>query len=357
MLIQPLRAVGKAVVNAERTRWRQVIRESIRSLEGLRLDEAEVRRHLSISFSVWMHKDSDEMREFIDLAIEANRSRPLSVCSFIGARDTHPNGESIHWRELAGRLTTFDRPASGEKTDLHAWSPCSYKSGTTRGAKNVVEVSCIVLDIDSDSRPVSIEEACKPWQGVAHCVHTSWSHTVERPKFRVVIPLARAVKAKHWARVWAWAERRAGVEVDGKCKDPSRLYFIPALRSPDAPHRAFVSEGPMLELPADAFVPTRRERTAQKWKEAAQIPAMRQFSPVGDYARRVAKYSPEERERIGLALGGFVDDHGVVRDVVCPGCGRASLFWGVTPKGGPRAMCRHRSSCGGTFDLVDLKGA
>ena len=351
MLIPELHTVGNTVVNAERTRWRHVIRESIRSLEGLHLDPGEVDRHLRISFSVWL-KPGDELDGWIQEALRMNGTPSLFVSSFVNAKGTEVFGERILWRELCERLGEFSPPIEGGKVDLPAWSPVRYREGARRSSANVEEVSCIVLDVDSDSRPVSIEEACKPWQGVAHCVHTSWSHTPERPKFRVVIPLAQPVEVGLWHRVWSWAQFRAKVEIDAKCKDPARIYFVPALRDADAPHEAFVAEGPMLVLPEEAFLATPEERRRKQQKEMDRI------KPRGmvDRPRRaeLVSISPAEREALGLRLGGRVDDRQVVRDVVCPGCGRASMFWPVYPTGTRMAMCRHRDTCGRLVSLEKL---
>lgn len=351
MLIQPLRTVGKAVVNSERTRWREDARDALVAVQGAHIDPAEVDRHLRISFSVWLRPGA-ELDAWIEEALKMNATPSFFVSSFVNAKHTEVYPEQILWSELCTRLAQFEAPKDGKKTDLPAWSPVRYREGSRRGSANVKEVSCIVLDIDSEKRPVSIEEACKPWQGVAHCVHTSWSHTVERPKFRVVIPLAQPVEVGLWPRVWNWAQLRAKVEVDAKCKDPARIYFVPALRDADAPHEAFVSDGPMLVLPEEAFLPTPEERRRQKLKEMDRI------KPRGMTERprraELVSISPTEREALGLRLGGRVDDRQVVRDVVCPGCGRPSLFWPVYPTGTRMAMCRHRGTCGRLVSLEKL---
>ncbi len=54
---------------------------------------------------------------------------------------------------------------------------------------------------------------------------------------------------------------------------------------------------------------------------------------------------PQARERAGEALGGRVRA-GCVKRVLCPGCGRASVWWALRPDTCGAAMCDHRNSCG-----------
>jgi hypothetical protein len=60
----------------------------------------------------------------------------------------------------------------------------------------VESVSCLVFDGDRvPPDPKRLESVC--WIG-----HTTYSHTPDAPRWRVVIPLAQAVPVTSWRDVW-----------------------------------------------------------------------------------------------------------------------------------------------------------
>ena len=130
---------------------------------------------------------------------------------------------------LALLRATFERPRdASNKSGLPGWSPATFAENR-RAKKDVEAVHALVLDYD-DGTP--IEQALEVWGSFLGLLHTTWSHTEEKPRFRVVAVLSRPVTAEEHAVLWAWAERRAsssGHRVDPSCKDPSRLWFMPGV--------------------------------------------------------------------------------------------------------------------------------
>ena len=138
-----------------------------------------------------------------------------------------------YWTEedLVAELTT-PRPARS-KIDAPGWLPVQMvDSETRRRSANVAAVWALVCDLDDDLEGWDVLVDRVRSTGKRAILHTTWSHTPERPRARVVFPLDEAVTADHWTEVWEAGARWAsswGAVVDGKCKDPSRLYFLPAL--------------------------------------------------------------------------------------------------------------------------------
>lgn len=96
------------------------------------------------------------------------------------------------------------------KTRLPCWSPALYRSHSTPGLLGVLCLSALVQDHDDG---LSIDEALRPWQDWPLPLHTSWSHRVQHPRFRVVLPLDRPVPVSATVRsyistivdaVWSW---------------------------------------------------------------------------------------------------------------------------------------------------------
>lgn len=130
------------------------------------------------------------------------------------------------------------------KRDLRIWAPALYKADGRRGTDGVVALGCLVLDYDAG---VSIDDAASTWEGWLHLIHTTWSHTDEHPRFRVILPMARTVLAEDWVNVWAWANARAEDAIDPALKSPGATFALPACAAPDAPHFAVVNPGELLD--------------------------------------------------------------------------------------------------------------
>ena len=145
------------------------------------------------------------------------------------------------------------------KRDLRLWSPVLYREGegVERGSEHVTHVTCLVLDYD---KGVRISEALALWQDWFHCVHTTWSHTPEHPKFRVIFPLAAPVPAAKWETMWSWAERQSQGEIDVSMKGVAATYSLPAVPHAGWPREAITHAAPLLdprELGIDCGEPPR----------------------------------------------------------------------------------------------------
>lgn len=258
------------------------------------------------------------------------------------------------WRQLAASLTRFrPGPDDGDKTRLPSWSPAIYPADKTRAAEHVEAVSCLVLDIDTGG---SIAESIARWSSWPAVIHSSFSYTPEVQKHRVVLPLARPIAVRWWARAWAWAAAR-DPRLDKACKDASRLYFLPALRSPDAPRVAHVVEtdGGLLDLGDGSDLPeTDAERVARRWRERGAV-AVAPGSVASTIKARL-KSDPEVRQRLGLALGGRVCGDGV-EEIRCPACGRGSVWFPILPTKAGKAYCHHKKTCGYSGWLDELHAA
>jgi len=245
------------------------------------------------------------------------------------------------------------------KHRLPCWSPTLYPRHATRGASSVEAVTCLVLDHDDGA---SIEDAVSAWEGWPLMVHSSWSHSEAHPRFRLVLPLAEPVPAGCWPRAWAWANERAGGHIDPACKDPSRLYLRPAIPHRTAPYQAFVRDGggPLLGIdPAILATPRPSERPAERPMRApsGHLPRV---TTTPERARLVARQrlrtNREVRERAARWLGATILERRADK-VVCPRCGRPSVWFWLEPGSMSTARCSHRESCGWWGHLDELLDA
>lgn len=131
------------------------------------------------------------------------------------------------------------------KKDLRLWSPVKYRDGwRERGSEGVTHVSCLVLDYDAG---VPIPEATSVWSDWFHLFHTTWSHTPEHPKLRVILPLAVACPADRFEALWDWAHARTGGDIDRQLSGIAATYALPVVPSIEAPRDAGSHAGPLLD--------------------------------------------------------------------------------------------------------------
>ena len=153
--------------------------------------------------------------------------------------------------EAAGLKLEREAEKEGKK-NLRIWSPTRYRPGAQkRGGEHVTHVSCLVLDFDDGTPP---GEAANRWERWFHIVHSTWSHTEEHPRFRLVLPLAHPVVAEEWPLVWEWASRRTGGAIDAALKNPSSHYALPAVPNENHPRFAFSRPGELLHPAAEGVV-------------------------------------------------------------------------------------------------------
>ena len=268
-----------------------------------------------------------------------------AVVPFANTFDRKVNQRRASWGRLVNTLTTFR--VCDSKKNVPAWSPAEYIAGKTRGSAGVRSLSCLVLDYDNGK--ATIKDARSAWGSWPGILHTSWSHTPEHHKFRVILPLWRPVPAEDWAGVFAWAEswtrttdtpnkemtqaeyeRAAWIKtIDPACKDPGRIFYVPAVRDEDWPNHAehwLPQDRPGVFLgryePWARHVQEHRERRARlEARRVAPPPPRRRKAAVQmRQDKEQIRTNPQRRREIGQALGGTIAGE-QVRKVRCPQCG------------------------------------
>jgi len=152
-----------------------------------------------------------------------------------------------------------------DKVRARGWSPAIF-AGDRRAKAGVEAVFALVLDYEAaeGEAPTSIDDALDLWRGCLGLLHTSYSHTPERPRFRVIVALSRAVTGAEYGPLWRWAATRcaeAGHQIDEACRDPSRLWFLPAVPpGGELTYQSRALDGGPLDV--DAALAEQREREA-----------------------------------------------------------------------------------------------
>jgi hypothetical protein len=237
------------------------------------------------------------------------------------------------------------------KTNLRAFSCVTYEDGATRGNAGVISLSALVLDFDDGDHWHDVLPA---FRGHPRAYYTSWSHSDDHPKWRLVVPLARDVPAAMWPRVWKWAQDRVEGKADAQCKDPARLAFAPAVRSSNWPRAAGVVDvrGALLNVLWETLPKHESEkpklpkkRRAYRWDLAEK----RRGYQVAHGRYRTHDERLTAAHDLGAALRS-----GAAFGITCPSCGHNSVWFNLEPHRMYRAACNHRESCGWTGSVASL---
>lgn len=270
----------------------------------------------------------------------------VEITRFRSVYDSTPVQVSASWTGLCTALGRFR--VLSQKSFVPLWSPALYPEGSRRARSNVEAVSCLALDFDDGT---TIDAAAEAWMDWPHVIHTSWSHTEAHHKFRLVVPLETPIPVAGFARVWHWAAARSP-QIDPSCKDPSRMYHVPAVRSHDWPrvHRVHDEPSRMLSLDPDRLPMTPSEAEADRRRRLPK-PAPPAGAPPLVRRRALSdrlKIDPDARMRAASALNASIAGGSKPRadHIACPQCSRPSVWFYIQPGQFSGAQCVHKNSCG-----------
>jgi len=98
-----------------------------------------------------------------------------------------------------------------------------------RSLPRVERVHALILDFDEGDTTVRQAETLLP--GVHGVTYTTFRHTIEYPKLRVIFPFDRPVDADEYARIWTWvADKITKTKriLDESTRDASRFWYLPS---------------------------------------------------------------------------------------------------------------------------------
>jgi len=145
----------------------------------------------------------------------------LTITRFSGVKDTTPVANTGAWPELVALLQHHDERAT---KDGPGWAPATYREGATRSNAGVEALTALVLDIDHGTPHWGL------FGGLEHVAYTTFRHSDDDPRWRVVVPFSQPCPVDGWEEVWLRATHALAPEVDGSCKDPGRFFYLPSCR-------------------------------------------------------------------------------------------------------------------------------
>jgi hypothetical protein len=125
-------------------------------------------------------------------------------------------------------LTTLTTPIVSETKDIPLIGPYKLNKNLSRKNENVESVSALVFDIDQP-KGNSFEDIFSLVNKFCGILHTTWSHTLEAPRYRLILTLSEPINAKDFQEVrnsFLFLNCELGDIVDPACNDISRAYYL-----------------------------------------------------------------------------------------------------------------------------------
>lgn len=149
------------------------------------------------------------------------------------------------WREFVEIVR--DPEVVRDKKKVAGFSLGAFE-GNRRALSRVEQVFALTLDFDQGD--TTLRQAARLLPGVSGVAYTTFSHTIECPKLRVVYLLSRPVDAIEYEHLWYWAARtitKIGHVLDESARDASRFWYLPS-HPPGAPYEWRELEGRPLDV-------------------------------------------------------------------------------------------------------------
>lgn len=192
------------------------------------------------------HRNNSEAYE-LPLQVESDEDAGNSnvvFSSFFNEKTSIPHKQFDVTGERFGKL--FEKPKFRPEKSGLGYVPAKLNGDGRRANKNVEYVSLAVIDSDGG---VPLAEILARVKGYIGIVHTTYSFSVERPKYRGILRLKKPVKREDWAAYWEGFVEHFGADIiDPQCKDPARFYFFPACPEENAHlYQVLYLEGELLD--------------------------------------------------------------------------------------------------------------
>jgi hypothetical protein len=185
-----------------------------------------------------------------------------------------------------------------------------------RKDENIINRSAIALDYDdienTDNFKLLYETICKLLNGCAWVMHSTFKHTTEKPRVRVMIPLNENINAEEYRTYTKAIANYIGFKIDEGSFQPSRAMALPVKQSKDAAYIFKYNDMPAIKREhLDKIVEVTKEKESNK---VIKVDYSKQYKKRDSSYWRDIAFGVDEGERnqtlaslIGYLLRRYVD--------------------------------------------------
>lgn len=148
--------------------------------------------------------------------------------------------KSVGWAEFAKELTQTP-PETDDKASEGWYIPAEF-SPVYRHGENFRFRHALTLDYDVLT-PADVKTILAAFEGYEYAVYTTWSHSAEKPRMRVVMPLSRPATEDEFCAVSRSVADVAGIELAARESHKAAQMMFNPTRKLDAVFRGRVHSG------------------------------------------------------------------------------------------------------------------
>lgn len=118
-----------------------------------------------------------------------------------------------------------------------------------RNDANVINRSVVALDYDDINDFKGLYDAiCKQLEGYSWAFHTTYNHTTESPRIRLMLPLNEVVSADDYRKYTRALAHKIGYKIDEGSYQPSRAMALPVKRDKDTIYIFKYNDAPAITI-------------------------------------------------------------------------------------------------------------
>lgn len=237
---------------------------------------------------------------------EPAKTLGVSVTVTVSFGGTHPSkitkSQRLSWQDFAALLTAA--PPETEDKASRGWFACAEFDPAYRDSDNLQMRSCLTFDYDHITK-ADAGKIQTAYRAFDYALFTTASHTAEKPRLRMVLPLSRPAGYDEFQAVSRKVAALAGIELASRESHvPAQMMYLPTVKS-GATFKATINKG----VPVDTDVvlqsygdwtdraqwPKRKDGDGVHAKADNQIPPDEKPGIVGDFCRAFDIYQAIER--------------------------------------------------------------
>ncbi len=181
-------------------------------------------------------QDAIKGNDFYDACFASDKKVSIPFTRFVGVKDVKGVEDQLYWNGFVSHMIGSGHKSVSSKSGSLIGGYWLTEKGT-RSNQNVEQVFLFICDVDTKlnmPQPPTMDEI-KAWfhpkaSGIYGCKvlgYTTYNHSEQSHRYRLIFPLARTVMPCEYAALWKGFNQALGGILDPATKDISRMQYYP----------------------------------------------------------------------------------------------------------------------------------
>ncbi|MCT1652735.1 primase alpha helix C-terminal domain-containing protein [Staphylococcus saprophyticus] len=169
--------------------------------------------------------------------------------------DSFVQSNKLLWSEWINRLQTPMNNGDKYKRGLVLYGDVKdmEKDGKLiqkyRNDENIINRNTLALDYDDITDFKGLYKSiCKQLEGYAWAFHTTYNHTTDNPRIRLIVPINETVSADDYRKYTQALAHQIGYKIDEGSYQPSRAMALPVRPDKDIPYIFKYNDAPAITI-------------------------------------------------------------------------------------------------------------